>query len=172
MRSLRVERTRYHDGDTGARLGWWRRLTLRHGDDVFLDRWGIDVRLFGVYVHRIAAPDPGLDLHDHPWPFVSLVLCGGYTEEVADTRKTALFALLADVIDGAGRGHRRSWRAGSVHRIRLTEAHRIIAARPHTWTLVVRGVKSRQWGFYPPSGWVSQLEYDYTSRRPCSEARA
>lgn len=68
---------------TDQRRPWWRKLDLIHDGRTFLRRRGVDARLFGVLLHRIDAPDPGLDLHDHPWPFVSIVLRGGYTELVA-----------------------------------------------------------------------------------------
>lgn len=175
-----------HDGDISERRSIVRRLTLRdNAGRSFLERRGIDVRLFGVYLHRITAPDPGLDLHDHPWPFVSIVLRGGYGEEVAPTRSASRWATAAetavDVMRREGgdparwhvfRGEPRSWRRGSVHVMRLTVAHRITTIEPGTLTLVLRGRKVRPWGFYTPAGWVDQRSYDYVTRRPGSEHRA
>lgn len=134
---------------------WWRRLSLIHADKTFLDRWGIDLGPVGVYVHHIAGPDPGLDLHDHPWPFVSLILRGGYSEQVADTREPWLW-------------RRRRWERWSVHRMPFTVCHRIFDADPGTWTLIVRGPKSRTWGFYlsDEPRWVPWDQYDYATRRP------
>ncbi len=160
----------------------FRRLTLRHNGEVFLDRFGIGTQWFGLYLHRIVAPDPGIDLHDHPWPFVSLILWGGYTEEVAEARDAPALAKLAEhnevireVVTGqrrsSQRGDEREWRCGSVHRMPLTIAHRITAVEPHTWTLVLRGRKSRSWGFYLPAGYVDQRAYDYKARRPVAEQR-
>lgn len=40
-----------------------------------------------------------------------------------------------------------------------------------TRTLVLRGRKSQQWGFYLPSGFVDQRRYDYHTRRPATEVR-
>src|SRR5688500_6187293 len=83
-----------HDGDISERRASFHRLTLRDNTGrSFLHRRGIDVLPFGVYVHRILAPDPGLDLHDHPWPFVTLILRGGYVEEVADARQASQWAI-------------------------------------------------------------------------------
>lgn len=145
--------------DHERRAGMFRRLQLVGPDGRFLDRVGIDLNLLGVYLHRIDQADPGLDLHDHPWPFLSIVLRGGYTEEVVDTREAGR----------AARRFRRSWLRGSAHRLRLHEAHRIIDVLPGTVTLVLRGRKQRQWGFYLPYGWVDQQKYDYATRRPVSE---
>ena len=153
----------------------FRRLTLRHNGEVFLDRFGVGTRWFGVYVHRIVAPDPGLDLHDHPWPFVSLILRGAYVEQYADAREAARLAAFAeDPARPAGTGNRgrlRTWGRWSVHRLPLTIAHRIAVVEPHTWTLVLRGRKSRSWGFYLPDGYVDQRSYDYRARRPVAEQR-
>lgn len=142
------------------------RMRLRRADgEIYLDRWGVECRLVGVYLHKMEAPDPGVDLHDHPWPFVSCVLWGGYDE--ARTRRD-LAPMLARAAD---RGHpylrcvvrRRRWLTfGSTplsfcHRI--TQLHRV-----PTWTLVVRGRKVRRWGFFLPAGWMDWEEYDNTVR--------
>lgn len=49
--------------------------------------------------------------------------------------------------------------------------HRITETLPRTWTLVLRGPKSRPWGFYLPTGYVVQTAYDYRARRPLAETR-
>ncbi len=73
------------------------RLRLRRSDGiVYLDRWGWECRWFGVFLHRMDGPDPGLDFHDHPWSFASLVLRGGYVEERAAAREASHRARMAD----------------------------------------------------------------------------
>lgn len=160
---------------------WWRRLTLIGPDGRFLDRWGLSVRgWFGVYVHRIVDEDPGVDLHDHPWPFATVILWGGYAEEVAEAREAPMLARIAeatreliaddalpgDEIPNLPRGIQREWRRGTVHRMPLTHVHRITSCAPHTWTLVLVGRKSRSWGFYQSDGFVDHRHYDYDGRRP------
>lgn len=162
---------RSYPRDTDRRWPGWRRLTLRTPTGkTFLERRGLDLGLFGIYLHRIDLPDPGLDLHDHPWPFVSLVLRGGYIEEHAPARRASEWAKGAEMHPGQPscllRGVARSWRAGTVHRIALTDAHRIVHVTPGTVTLILRGRKVRPWGFYLPTGWVDQRDYDYVARRP------
>jgi len=155
------------------------RLTLRHAGRAFLDRRGFECRWFGIYLHRIDAPDPGRDLHDHPWPFVSIILRGGYEEKYADTREAPFLALAAEQNERCvgpdratcRRGFRTGWAVGSIHRMPLTMCHRIVAVHPGTMTLVLRGRKSRQWGFYQPIGWVSHRRYDYQTRRPVDVTR-
>lgn len=90
-----------------------------------------DSRWFGVYLHHfVASDDEGY--HDHPWPFVSILLQGGYAE------------------DRPGDGVRRRSRRGSMI-VRLPRAfHRIHDPEPGTFTLVIRGPRVRRWGFFPP----------------------
>ena len=167
-----------HD-DINRRRWVWRALDLVGPRGRFLRRRGLDLPLFGVYVHDIEQPDPGLDLHDHPWPFVTIVVRGGYSEEYAHTRDASAWAGIAEELDEshgpAGlhpRGLVRTWRRGSIHRIRMTEAHRIIVADPGTRTILLRGRKTRGWGFYLPIGWIDQTRYDYDARRPIYEVRS
>lgn len=153
---------------SGRRRRLYRRLTLRRADgDVYLNRWGFGHdRLGGVLVHRMDAPDPGLDLHDHPWTFVSVVLWGGYRELRADTRVASELARRH-----AGRpaevaaGELVERRPGSIRRFRLDECHTIIELRRRRcWTLVIKGPRRRRWGFYLPDGWVDEVTYDETVR--------
>lgn len=122
---------------------------LDDGSDGELQRWRLSARyLGGIMLHRHDGPDPGRDLHDHPWWFVSIILRGGYHEEHADVRVAHLG------------GVPRSWKAGSVHKVRLCEAHRITGlVRNPTWTLVIHGPVKRGWGFYPLEGYLPNREY-------------
>lgn len=147
------------------------RLTLRDNNGApFLHRWGLHLGPVGIFLHSIPARDPGLDLHDHPWPFATLILWGGYTDEVEETRRAVERArTVADHPQlPCTPGRARTFRRGSIHRGRTHEAHRITSVEPHTWTLVVRGRREgdQAWGFYTPDGWVDWRDYDYAARRP------
>lgn len=108
-----------------------------------------------------------MDLHDHPWPFVTVILRGGYTEQWASTGSAVNLAKFAERWpETCTAGIERRWRWLSVHRMPLDVAHRITSARSGTWTLVVRGPTRRVWGFYPPTGRVEWTGYDYETRRP------
>lgn len=156
------------------------RMRLRRADGiVYLERWGIECDLFGVYVHRMDGPDPGLDLHDHPWPFLSLVLRGGYVEERANTRQACGLAEAGERLTRLHserfhwepdyhRGARQTRSLFSWRLMRLDECHRIthlLNSDRSTWTLVFRGRRVRRWGFYLPDGWMDWKEYDDTRRR-------
>lgn len=152
--------------ETTRKPGLWRRMRLRRSDGrVYLDRWGIGHDRIGrILVHRMEAPDPGVDLHDHPWWFVSLVLWGGYTEQRADTRDAPTLAWAAETL-GARRGVPNRRRVGSVESMRLDECHTITELHRRTcWTLVIGGPRRRPWGFYLPGGYVDEETYDRTIR--------
>ena len=125
-------------------------LTAGPPEDPFLDQLQL-VRTpwFGVYLHCIHRPDEPAP-HDHPWPFASLVLSGGYLE-----------TLYPDKRDGEHwrvRYRRRFSLAG----VRLRSAHRVTHTdgdRP-VWTLVLAGrEKNPDWGFYKDGQFVPWRVY-------------
>lgn len=109
---------------------------------------------FGVYVHVIHRPDVDPDPHDHPWPFVSVVLSGWYLEELSDTPAWYDGSLLASP---------RGWRVHKPLRPRIMRrrrAHRIIDTHGGpVWTLCVIGRDRGDWSFWTPEGRVPWREY-------------
>lgn len=141
--------------ELSRRKGLYRRLTLRRADGrVYLNRWGIGHdRIGGVLLHRMDAPDPGKDLHDHPWWFCSIIVSGGYRELRAPIRcPQAKVGVLR--------------RPGSVRTMRLDECHIItdLWRRDRSWSLVIKGPRRRGLGFYPSSGYMPEAQYDATIR--------
>lgn len=60
---------------------WFEKRVIGPDEDPLLIRWVLfRVPAFGVYLHNMRRSDYDRALHDHPWPFVSLVLRGGYWE--------------------------------------------------------------------------------------------
>ena len=107
-------------------------------------RWRVmQTPWFGIAVHRINSPDDARPPHTHPWPFVSLVVRGGYDEKVerhCRNRKSGLI-----------RSSERTRRAGSVHLVRTIDAHTITTLRRSpTWTLVLVGRRRPEpsWGYW------------------------
>jgi hypothetical protein len=154
----------------------YRRLTLRRADGrTYLRRWALTVdRIGSIKLHRMDAPDPGEDLHDHPWTFWSLVLWGGYDEERAPIREACAWADIDQLmpprrpgVEYHGmRGNEESRRWLSLRALRLDECHRIVRLhRSPTWTLVVCGPGRRWWGFYPPGGYMPAPAYDHTASK-------
>lgn len=112
---------------------------------VYLKRWiAIRTPWFGIQVHRINLPDNDRHPHNHPRPFATLVLRGGYTEEwLCGTERKI-----------------NKWCAGSFHSMGLKEYHRIhrLYSKP-TWTLVLVGPKAQGWGYLTPEGHVDHNMY-------------
>jgi hypothetical protein len=116
--------------------------------DPYLDRLRIlETPWLSVYLHHIHRADAERDLHDHPWPFASLVLCGSYTERVRPDKAVPG----TDVLRTRARG---SLRALGRH-----SAHVITRVNGPLWTLVVTGRDRGTWGFYPGGRYVPWREY-------------
>lgn len=109
----------------------------------YMIRWYLfDCRFGGVMLHRFFRSDDDRDLHDHPWAFLSIILRGGYNEETSDGLKWYK--------PGSFLFRRADW----AHAIRLRPG-----TEGYVWSLVIKGPIKRQWGFYPPSGWVFWKNY-------------
>lgn len=115
----------------------------RHGFDTYLTRWVLWGSRYGVpgappagavYLHRFRRGDRDQALHDHPWPFTSVILWGGYWEWTADAR-----GVLRRRWYGPGRVLKRP--SGHRHRVELP-------AGRECWTLVFKGAKERSWKFW------------------------
>lgn len=101
----------------------------------------------GVYLHHFYRSDYDRALHDHPWPFVSIVLKGGYLEvhdQTIDRTQTTIRHR-----PGAVLLRPAEWR----HRVVLDEGK-------EAWSLVVVGRRSRHWGFFLPGGWCWWRKFD------------
>ncbi|MGE0621104.1 MAG: hypothetical protein AB7I04_25235 [Pseudomonadales bacterium] len=102
-------------------------------------------RFLNVYLHRFQEPDPGRDLHDHPWWSLSIVLKGGYEEAYSEG------------------GEVRTRTLGGFSRVRLrrpTTRHTITRVTPGgCWTVFITGRKVREWGFHTREGWVHNRAY-------------
>jgi hypothetical protein len=106
---------------------------------------------FGVMLHVHYRPDTDRDMHDHPWPFVSVALRGGYTEQWA-TKGPGIHSGARTILTDKSHWFRY---------MPLTQRHRIDWVIPGTITLIVRGRKKPdgEWGFYTPEGYVSHHNY-------------
>jgi hypothetical protein len=119
----------------------------------YLFRWRMTPKGIGanVFLHLQVASDPERPLHDHPWDNQSVILVGGYDEEIhADKRNGPEWDY----------GARRTLRKGSVVHRQAAEAHRLILPPeiPYTLSLFTTGPKIREWGFYMPEGWTNADE--------------
>jgi hypothetical protein len=117
--------------------------------DVYMTRWflvgGPVSAGRRVYLHFFHRSDHERALHDHPWPFVSLVLWPGYFEWTV----------------GAGKVTHCTWYGPlSILRRRATWQHRVqVLSGRGCWTVVWIGRKERSWGFWCRRGWVPWREF-------------
>lgn len=104
---------------------------------------------FNVFIHKFLKSDPD-DVHDHPWPYATLIIRGGYWEW------TPIFDSLGQKIGETkhwrGPGHFRICSANSYHRIELQDG--VVA-----WTLFMPGPHRREWGFLVNNKWMQHNDY-------------
>ena len=104
---------------------------------------------FNVFLHKFLKSDPD-DVHDHPWPYATLILKGGYWEWIPLFDNEGKKFTEYKVWRGAGKF--RTCGATSYHRIELDPD-------VETWTLFMPGIKQREWGFLTRNGWIQNEEY-------------
>lgn len=108
--------------------------------------------------------DPRDDPHTHPWPFVSRILTGGYTESRyrkgadGEWREVGVF----------------TWRAGDVVEVPAGDAHVVFHVLPGTTTHMLIGKLTagpQDWGHLVDSDDGTRLEYVPVSLDPAFKAR-
>jgi len=126
------------------------------GNSKYLTRYTlIDTRWLQVCLHIFHRSDAD-ELHDHPWPFASLILWRGYRE---------IFATSPWAANHRFHQSRRVWPGMLLFRDK-THAHRVeLIDGKRAVTLVFMGKRSREWGFYTKRGW--QLWTEYFRDRGC-----
>lgn len=132
------------DPNKPSPVGLFRPFHIRRcpEDPPFLSRWRL-LKLPGgrrVLLHRFHLSDRDRELHDHPWPFTSVVLAGGYSEETPEGVK---------------------WHPpGSILRRPAEWRHRVILPEGRkAWSLVFTGPRCRVWGFWTDRGWVDWVTF-------------
>lgn len=109
----------------------------KKGESPYLTRWTLWGKRFSgkknVFLHLFHCGDRDPYFHDHPWPFWSLILWGGYWEHTESGRRWY----------GPGSLLKRpaDWR----HRVELDGGKKCL-------TVVWCGEKVRSWGFWCPEG--------------------
>jgi len=131
------------------KLGRHRVIMDRQDDEPYLERYYLFLKdrkrfPFNIFVHKFLKGDPD-HLHDHPWPYFTLILRGGYWETTPEGRFWR------------APGHFRICRPTSLHRIELEPG---VTA----WTLFMPGPKVREWGFvldldHPEMSWRPHYKY-------------
>jgi hypothetical protein len=136
------------------RVGRKRIVMDRQNNEPYLERYYLFLKdrkrfPFNVFLHKFLKSDPD-DVHDHPWPYATLILKGGYYEWTpifnTDGRK------IAEKSTWRGPGHFRICKSTSYHRIELDP-------NVTAWTLFMPGPQKREWGFLVNNKWVHNDQY-------------
>lgn len=141
---------------------------IRRPEDegLYMIRWSL-ARMFGfeLKINLFMSSDPGC-LHDHPWPFMSIMLAGRYTEVTERVARGHFILTEFDGIDTKSRWvapgeryeSRRVFRAPCVLFRRAAHRHRVEVDAP-CLTLNISGKRSRNWGFWLKGKWIHWRDY-------------
>lgn len=124
------------------RLGRHRVIMDRQNNKPYLERYYVFLKdrkrfPFNVFIHKFLRSDPD-DVHDHPWPYATLILKGGYYEWTPTFDSNG--KKIGEVRYWRGPGHFRICSATSYHRIELDP-------NVTCWTMFMPGPQRREWGF-------------------------
>ena len=150
-----------------------KRIISNFAGDPYLVRYTIiSTRWFRLFVHKILRSDDDRDLHDHPWPFWTLILWGRYTEHVPILPVQFMDCKMITKSRKFGPGSLIRHRASDCHRLDLEVDWKHKPPEPGqrygtstagsfkpVWTLFFAGIRRRDWGFHTPNGWVQWEEY-------------
>ena len=136
------------------RIGRKRIVLDRQSNEPYLERYYLFLKdrkrfPFNIFLHKFLKSDPD-DLHDHPWPYATLILKGGYYEWIPKFDKQG--RKFTEIAVWRGPGSFRVCRANSFHRIELDP-------NVTCWTLFMPGPQQRDWGFATRQGWIQHEEY-------------
>jgi hypothetical protein len=147
------------NNETGSRWAILRRVEVRESgnpEHLLITRYRIvTTPLFGVMVHALESPDDTRNLHNHPWPFFTLILRGGYDQLFSSS--------LDDAVADAESNQSQQTKVmlpGSFGWMTRNEFHAIAKLhRSPTWTLFITGPRLGKWGFATADGFVEHDEY-------------
>lgn len=136
------------------RLGRKRVIMDRINNEPYLERYYIFLKErrwfpFNIFLHKFLKGDPD-DVHDHPWPYATLILKGGYYEWVPEFSEDE--SVCGQRRYWRGPGHFRICNSNSFHRIELKDN---ITA----WSLFIPGPQKREWGFILKNKWIQHDQY-------------
>lgn len=132
-----------------------KRIVLdRQSSEPYLERYYLFIKdrvkfPFNIFLHKFLKSDPD-DVHDHPWPYATLIIKGGYYEWVAE-------------FDSSGKkvGETRYWRGPGHFRVCKAESFHRIELKPgvECWTIFMPGPQKREWGFHVAGKWIHYQNY-------------
>jgi hypothetical protein len=136
------------------RWGRYRIIMDRVDNQPYLERYYVFLKdrkwfPFNIFVHKFLKSDTE-DVHDHPWPFLTVILRGGYYEWTPQFNSKG--EKIAEIARWCGPG---SFRWASAHKYHRVE----IDPDVECWTLFMPGIKQRDWGFLVKNKWIQWEQY-------------
>lgn len=104
---------------------------------------------FNIFLHHFLKSDPD-DVHDHPWPYATLIVKGGYWEWIPQFNSVG--EKVGEIAKWRGAGSFRTCGSTSYHRIELDPS-------VDCWTLFMPGPQKREWGFLVKNKWIQHEQY-------------
>ena len=136
------------------KVGRKRIILDRQSNEPYLERYYVFLKdrkwfPFNIFIHKFLKSDPD-DVHDHPWPYATLILKGGYYEWVPqfDSNRNKI----GEIRHWRGAGHFRFCTADSFHRIELDP-------NVECWTCFMPGPQKKEWGFLVDNKWIHNEKY-------------
>ena len=136
------------------KLGRKRIVMDRINNEPYLERYYLFLKdrkqfPFNVFLHKFLKGDPD-DVHDHPWPYATLILKGGYYEWIPKFNSA-----------GQKIGEERMWRSPGHFRVCSATSYHRIELDPNVtaWTLFMPGPQRREWGFLVNNKWIQHEQY-------------
>ena len=97
-----------------------------------------DRQQIAARIHHILRSDNDREFHDHPWPYLTVLLRGSYTEVTPVYDRSGIFV----------EERRVRYEQGSVLRRAAKSWHRLEVEPGQTvWTLFITGPYQQRWGF-------------------------
>lgn len=158
---------------TGENEKWFefnKLITIRRRDNVpyLVRRTLISFgKWFSIKYHKILVSDEPCN-HDHPWPFLTIILKGGYFEWTPIDQKDSGERMDSNVMGVTGLENCHFHKPGSImyrpakwiHRLELADDPKKPGHLIPAHTLVFTGKVIRDWGFWTKSGWIFWEKYD------------
>ena len=136
------------------KIGRHRVIMDRVNNEPYLERYYLFLKdrnkfPFNIFLHKFLKSDPD-DVHDHPWPYATLILKGGYYEWIPEFNSA-----------GEKIGEKRMWRGPGHFRVCSATSYHRIELDPNVtaWTLFMPGPQKREWGFLVNNKWIHNDQY-------------
>lgn len=135
-------------------MGRKRIILDRVSEEPYLERYYVFLKdrkwfPFNIFLHKFLKSDPD-DVHDHPWPYATLILKGGYWEWIPLFDEQG--KKFNEIAHWRSPGHFRISKATSYHRIELDPD-------VTCWTLFMPGPQRKEWGFLVRNKWIPNEQY-------------